>query len=585
MKTLKLLNKKNLLISLIFFNLLTSEIYSAEPVDIWNLNTKIVTEKIQEETVKEKSKKNSIYEMQNQKIKKLKVDQDENLISKKLKIVGLYDPADNNLSIDMWSNSNGEKILDIYNKIQKIELSNDAKEILNILLLTNTYYPKRHISVEEFLRLKSDWLIKNNDFELIEEYIIKNQTIDENLELIRFLVDRYLSKSDLKKSCKIFSNILENINDDYLSKFNIYCLINDNKREEAQLLFDLKKELGFEDIFFEKKFNHLMGYQIEKDEQISEKSILEFHLSHLTSSDFKFEPNKSTSKFIWSYLSTSNLLVDIKNIDLENREKISIIEKATHDGNYTENELFNLYKRFQFNINQLLTIKQSSKLLPNLDARALIYQGILITTETSKKIELIKILKDSFTKDGIENAYKDELIKNLKVVNIDDVPSNYTSFYYKFINDKKQNLTRIKINNKIIHQSKLINYFKPDASKKNIQKDVNDLLRKIKKDKKYFISTKDIILLESLKSDGILFSKKYENLYKVEDSNMPADIQILIDNNEMGLVLLRLVEVIGQDQLTNIEPQSLYFIISALNQLNIDSLRNKILLKVLPLKV
>jgi hypothetical protein len=585
MKTLKLLNKKNLLISLIFFNLLTSEIYSAEPVDIWNLDTKIVTEKIQEETVKEKSKKNSIYEMQNQKNKKLKIDQDENLISKKLKIVGLYDPADNNLSIDMWSNSNGEKILDIYNKIQKIELSNDAKEILNILLLTNTYYPKRHISVEEFLRLKSDWLIKNNDFELIEEYIIKNQTIDENLELIRFLVDRYLSKSDLKKSCKIFSNILENINDDYLSKFNIYCLINDNKREEAQLLFDLKKELGFEDIFFEKKFNHLMGYQIEKDEQISEKSILEFHLSHLTSSDFKFEPNKSTSKFIWSYLSTSNLLVDIENIDLENREKISIIEKATHDGNYTENELFNLYKRFQFNINQLLTIKQSSKLLPNLDARALIYQGILITTETSKKIELIKILKDSFTKDGIENAYKDELIKNLKEVNTDDVPSNYTSFYYKFINDKKQNLTRIKINNKIIHQSKLINYFKPGASKKNIQKDVNDLLRKIKKDKKYFISTKDIILLESLKSDGILFSKKYENLYKVEDSNMPADIQILIDNNEMGLVLLRLVEVIGQDQLKNIESQSLYFIISALNQLNIDSLRNKILLKVLPLKV
>ncbi len=66
---------------------------------------------------------------------------------------------------------------------------------------------------------------------------------------------------------------------------------------------------------------------------------------------------------------------------------------------------------------------------------------------------------------------------------------------------------------------------------------------------------------------------------------MPDDIQVLIDNNDIGLVLLRLVEVIGQDEINNIGPETLYFIISALNQLNIDHLRNKILLKVLPLKV
>ena len=66
---------------------------------------------------------------------------------------------------------------------------------------------------------------------------------------------------------------------------------------------------------------------------------------------------------------------------------------------------------------------------------------------------------------------------------------------------------------------------------------------------------------------------------------MPSDIQDLINNNEKGLVLLRLAEVIGQDKLENIGPETLYFIISALNQLNIDPLRNRILLKVLPLKV
>ena len=49
--------------------------------------------------------------------------------------------------------------------------------------------------------------------------------------------------------------------------------------------------------------------------------------------------------------------------------------------------------------------------------------------------------------------------------------------------------------------------------------------------------------------------------------------------------ILRIIEVIGQDELSTLDEDTLFFIISALNQLNIDSLRNKILLKVLPLKV
>ena len=273
-------------------------------------------------------------------------------------------------------------------------------------------------------------------------------------------------RSELEKSCEIISKIKEVINNNYLSNFNIYCLINANKKEEAQLLFDIKKELGFDDKFFDKKFNYLMGYIEEIDQEISEKSILDFHLSHKTNPEFKFIPNESTSKNIWRYLSTSNLLEGIENIDLEDLNKIFIIEKATHERNYTEKELYDLYKKFQFNINQLLSVKQSYKLLSNVEARALVYQGILITNETESKIELTKILKDLFIKDGIQNAFKDELAKILKEIDIYEVPSNYTSFYNEFVNKEKEkeSLTKIKINNKIIHQSKLLNYFTEDIT-------------------------------------------------------------------------------------------------------------------------
>ena len=47
----------------------------------------------------------------------------------------------------------------------------------------------------------------------------------------------------------------------------------------------------------------------------------------------------------------------------------------------------------------------------------------------------------------------------------------------------------------------------------------------------------------------------------------------------------RIIEVIGQDDLEALDEDTIYFIISALNQLDIDYIRNKILLKVLPLKV
>jgi len=148
---------------------------------------------------------------------------------------------------------------------------------------------------------------------------------------------------------------------------------------------------------------------------------------------------------------------------------------------------------------------------------------------------------------------------------------------------KKQPI--IKINNDIIHQSKLINYFNGDYAKSKIEKDTNNLLKKIQKNKKYFLSKKDVILIESLKYDGIEISEKYDNLYKIDENEIPTDIQIMINNEETGLALLRIAEVIGQDRIERIDEDTIYFIVTTLNQLNIDRIRNQILLQVLPLKV
>ena len=587
MKNSKLLNKIILFV-ILFFSFLSFKLNAQEPADIWSIDTLEKTQKKTENNnfEEESVPQNSIYEMQTLNVDgKIIIEEDQTLISKETKIVGLYDPAENGLDIDMWSNSDGDQILKIFERINKIDLSQDATEILDILLVTNAYYPSLNITKEQFQEIKSKWLIKNSNLKLIEDYLLKNQIVNENPKLTKYLVDYYLSRSDMNKSCEIFSKIQTSINDEYLSKFNIYCLINDKKKDEAQLLIDLKKEIGFEDKFYESKISYLMGYNAKPETSISEKTILDFHLSHRTNPEFKFEPDDKTSKQIWKYLSTSNLLGNIQNPEIPSLEKISIIEKATHEKNYPEKELFELYKRFQFTINQLLNIKESSKVLQTIEARALIYQGILITSKTEKKLELMNALKNSFKNEGLGDAFNLELTEFLKKIDLDKVPSNYYSFYEKYLKKEKNELTKIKINNKILHQSKLINYFKEGNKYKNIDKDIKDLLRKIRKNKKYFFSKKDVIIMEALKSDGVKVPDKFNNLYEIDENEVPADIQILIKNNDMGVTLLRIVEFIGQDNLKDIDADTMYFIISALNQLNIDPIRNKILLKILPLKV
>ena len=77
-------------------------------------------------------------------------------------------------------------------------------------------------------------------------------------------------------------------------------------------------------------------------------------------------------------------------------------------------------------------------------------------------------------------------------------------------------------------------------------------------------------------------ANQVNNLTMVEQSTLNP---LYINNNDMAAAMLRIVEVIGQDEIIDIDEDTLYFIISTLNQLDVDPLRNKILLKVLPLKV
>ena len=578
MKILKLLNK----FFIVFLTLCFSKqiLLATEPVDIWNIEKKNIPNKVKVEN------NDSI----NTKIiQGVKIDQqlEDVIVNKELdasliNLIGLYDPAENGLAIDMWSNSDGDEIKSILKKINSQKLSNFSEKILDITLLTNSYLPKNNISAEEFLDLKFEYLIKKKDFDLIKRFLIKNPSLKNSDKLVRFYAEYYLSNSKIDKSCEIFNNI-SLISDNYLTNFKIYCLINQNKKEEAQLLFDLNSEMETLDDFFVKKFNILMGYE-KNEESLSEKNILYFHLSHKTNEKFIYEPNINTPKFIWTYLSTSNLLKGADLVDLENSKQVKLVEKVTNDEIYNEKELLNLYKRFQFDINQLINVNDVYKILPDYQGRALLYQRLLLTVDTEQKLDLSKKLKESFDNANLSKAFDGELSSILKKIDINKIPANFTTFYKNNKEPEKVKQSQIKFNNKVVHQSKLLKYFLNKTSLPRVEKEINDLLKKIKKNKKYFFSMKDVMMVESLKSDGVQILKKYDNLYE-HKSKIPSEINSMIVNGETGLVLLKLVEIIGKDDVENLDIESVSFVVGIMNELKTVSLRNEVLLKVLPLKV
>ena len=590
MKILRSLNK-NFYFVLLYLFLGLNSLAEDQPADIWNINNKSIGSSsqnnelnLEKEIQSKKKKEMGIYKMQSQNKNNL-IELDQALETKKIEIIGLYDPSDYDLDINMWSNSDGDQLKNILLKLEKLKLSNDAKELMNISMLTNAFSPQKNISREEFLEFKSNWLIRNADLDLIETYLRKNKIINSHTKLTKYFLDENLSVANIDEACELFKKNLEAINDEYISKYNIYCLIKDNKIEEAQLIYDLKKELGFKDEYFEKKISYLLNFSSKIDEAISEKSIFDFYLAHQTNPNFLFEPKETTKKIIWRYLSSANLLTSFKEIEITDLDKISLVEKAVNNKNYPEKDLLNLYKRFQFNINQLLNAENLYKSLTNIEGRALIYQKILLESQISERLKLLKILKESFKKDDLTNSFDLELKMFLKEMDPLEIPDNLIGFYYANISLEKNVKKKIKFNNDILHQSKIINYFNGDYSKSKIEKDINNYLKKIKRNKKYILSKKDQILIDSLRSDGIKIDKRYDDLYQTDANEIPTDIQVMINNNEKGAAMLRIVEVIGQDELERMDEDTISFVINTLNQLNIDIIRNKILLKVLPLKV
>ena len=578
---LKSLSKYFCLIILLIFNC-NFTYAEEEEVDIWKNNNQ--KKNSQNPTLTNDGvSSNSIFKRDREKKEKLFIEENIENREEDIKIYGIYDPEDNDFKLQMWANTQPQEIKKIVKRIDKLQLSNFSKDIFIKTMLTYSYTPPQ-MSEEEFIEIKLNWLMKNDEEKILEEYLNKNQEFHNKAKVIQYLVDRSISSAKLKDGCEKVNFINKEIKDSYLEKFKIYCLIFQKKNNQAQLLFDILKEQKMSDDFFNDKINYLLGISKSTSQKVNEKNLLYFYLSSITVTDFKFQPNKKTSKGIWEYLNSANL---IKLEDVENIDKIRELEQAANDNTLDKKKIFEIYRQVPFELNTLINAEDVYQTLNSVNSRSLIYQKYLLSDNIENKIKLLFLLKDLFKKDKLQNVYAKFLSNNLKQLDQDKIPKSYQEIVEKnILEDEEFKLGKIKYNDKIIHKSRIIRFYtEKGTSKQKSQKDLNNIYKKIRRNKNYFFSAKDLALIESLKIDGFEIPKEinYEKIAK--KYSIPQNLLKLAENEETGYLALKLVEIIGEDDIQNLDPETIYFVTHLLNKMKLFNFRNQFLISGLPLRV
>jgi hypothetical protein len=572
------LNKKIFLFFILLF--CSTTLFSEDSVDIWkikNLKIKDNSNKIETSISKKIETKINL----NTKPKEAFEISSSNMISDTSPIYGIYDPSENGLTLEMWSNSEGTRVKDAIERINKIKLSSFSEELFADTLFTVSKLPGRNMSDEEFINYKINWLIENKKNKMISIFLDKNKNFPNKNKIIKYLVDQNIAKANLKEACEKITSISNDIKDSYLYQFKVICLINENKKNEAQLLIDLLREQKLSNKFFDSKINYLLGVSSKKDQTIDDSNLLNFYLSSITISDFNYKPNKNTHTEIWEYLIAAKVMnVD----DFENVDQIKELEIAANNNSLPKSYVLDVYKNIKFSFNDLLNVDETHLTLDPVNARALVYQKVLLSDNLETKIKYLFLLNDLFKNNKLSNVFKNYLSQELKILDAKKIPLEYqTLVAANIIYVKENKLGKIKFSDKSYHTSKVLRYYvENNLPKKNIENELQKVHKKLKKNKKYQISLNDIILLEALQSDGFSIPKEI-NYKEISKNNLPpVELSNLVKNKEIGLALLRIVELVGEDELIDLDSQTIYFINHLFDSAGLTKLRNKVLISILP---
>ena len=124
-----------------------------------------------------------------------------------------------------------------------------------------------------------------------------------------------------------------------------------------------------------------------------------------------------------------------------------------------------------------------------------------------------------------------------------------------------------------------------DEEVKKIQKDIDKIFKKIGKNRKYFYSAKDLALVDALVKDGFSIPENFNRKELASKYEVPKNLLQLIEKKQNAFLALKIVEIMGEDEPYQLDPETIYFITNLLNETDLIKIRNKVLISALPQRV
>ena len=142
----------NYLISLlvIFFYF---PVLGEEKIDIWKNKKEVIQEPAQQKNSNTVKKSNLQSNQTIQPEDKIQIQEGSAIQQEEQKVYGIFDPANFDFNLNMWSSTSAEDLRLSLKRIDKIELSTSSNEILEAILFSFSYPPKG-MSEKEFVNLK-----------------------------------------------------------------------------------------------------------------------------------------------------------------------------------------------------------------------------------------------------------------------------------------------------------------------------------------------------------------------------------------------------------------------------------------------
>ena len=200
----------NYFICLIFIILLSSPILSEEKIDIWKNKKEITTDSLKQKEKNNQSKPDLLSSQTIQTVEKIQIEEASKIQTEKQVVYGIYEPANFDFNLNMWSATKAEDLRSSLKRLKKINLSKSSNEILEAILLSFSY-PPQGMDEKEFIDLKINWLIENDRIDLLESFLKQNEKFDSKSRVVQYLVDKNIASGNIKEGCEQIKFIAEHL--------------------------------------------------------------------------------------------------------------------------------------------------------------------------------------------------------------------------------------------------------------------------------------------------------------------------------------------------------------------------------------